>query len=101
MKFTTLLTLAVGLTVVNSRVVSRQEDEIDASNTRENNDPNVYPPPLANGGKAWADAFKQAEDIVSQMSIEEKAALITSQEGRCVGTSAGAERLGIPQLCMM
>ncbi|TIB80933.1 glycoside hydrolase [Wallemia mellicola] len=101
MKFTTLLTLAVGLTVVNSRVVSRQEDEIDASNNRENNDPNVYPPPLANGGKAWADAFKQAEEIVSQMSIEEKAALITSQEGRCVGTSAGAERLGIPQLCMM
>ncbi|TIC13452.1 glycoside hydrolase [Wallemia mellicola] len=95
MKLTQLLTLAVALTVVNARAVHNRQEK------NPNNDNSIYPWPNANGGKAWSEAFKKAEDIVSQMSIEEKASLITSHEGRCVGTSPGVERFGIPQLCLM
>lgn len=101
MKLSALLTLAVALTVVNARAIDgRQEDSMyDAYH--ESNDYNLYPAPQTNGGKAWKDAFKKAKDIVSQMTLEEKSGLILSHDGRCVGTTHGVERLGIPELCLM
>ncbi|TIA94058.1 hypothetical protein E3P81_00460 [Wallemia ichthyophaga] len=129
MKLSALITLAVALTVfTDARAVeTRQEDGLgymdgksstssndDMKNTKsanvsddmydayhQSNDYDKYPTPKADGGKAWEDAFKKAKDVVSQMTVDEKGGIVLSHDGRCVGTTHGVERLGIPELCMM
>ncbi|TIA95085.1 hypothetical protein E3P94_03882 [Wallemia ichthyophaga] len=106
MKLSALLTTAVALTVVNARAVETRDDNDKMekmNNTKEmdGNNADIYPAPMANGGKSWGDAYKKASDIVGQMTVEEKTAIITSAPGRCVGTTQAVERLGIPRLCMM
>lgn len=105
MKLAGLLTTAVALAVVNARAVetleTRQDNESDMNNMMDNNNSDIYPAPMANGGKAWGDAYKKASDIVAQMTVEEKTAIITSAPGRCVGTTQAVDRLGIPRLCLM
>ena len=42
----------------------------------------------------------RAQSLVSQMTLAEKVAFITSQSGRCAGNTSPIERLGIPILCL-
>lgn len=48
----------------------------------------------AGHGGAWSDSFQRAQDLVGQMTLEEKAKIATGQDGRCVGNTAGIDRLG-------
>ena len=104
MQLSALLTTAVALAVANAAAVdthqSRQEDSSKPGGYTEDNNADMYPSPMANGGK-WSDAYEKASNIVGQMSVKEKAELITSVSGPCVGNSPGVERLGIPKICLM
>lgn len=46
--------------------------------------PANFTSPIANGGHAWADAFAKAQDLVSQMTLEEKVNVTTGFPGPCV-----------------
>lgn len=55
--------------------------------------------PFANGGKAWSTAFKQAQELVSKMTLQEKANLTAGIDGPCIGSTGSVPRLAIPSLC--
>ncbi|PVH98340.1 glycoside hydrolase family 3 protein [Periconia macrospinosa] len=63
--------------------------------------PPVYPGPVANGtsNPAWASSYSRAKELVSQMTLEEKANITRGFTGRCVGNSGAIPRLNIPSLC--
>ncbi|KAK3115652.1 hypothetical protein LTR53_004805 [Teratosphaeriaceae sp. CCFEE 6253] len=61
--------------------------------------PPVYPSPNATG-HGWAAAFQQASNFVSQLTLEEKAGLVTGTPGPCVGNIGPIERLGFDGLCL-
>lgn len=61
-------------------------------------DKDAYPANVT-GGTAWVAAVDRARALVAQMTLQEKATLITGQAGRCVGQTAAVPRLGIPALC--
>lgn len=62
--------------------------------------PPVYPTPNATG-LDWQAAFEQASAFVSQLTLAEKAGLVTGTPGPCVGNIAPIERLGFRGLCLM
>ncbi|TKA68603.1 hypothetical protein B0A55_08915 [Friedmanniomyces simplex] len=61
--------------------------------------PPIYPSPNATG-LGWSDAFQQASAFVSQLTLEEKARLVTGTPGPCVGNIGAIERLGFNGLCL-
>jgi len=61
--------------------------------------PPVYPSPNATGS-GWDAAFQQASDFVSQLTLEEKARLVTGTPGPCTGNIGPIERLGFDGLCL-
>ena len=64
--------------------------------------PPYYPAPKGGWVSTWADAYKKAHQVVSQMTLAEKVNLTTGTGffmGRCSGQTGSAERFGIPQLC--
>ncbi|AEO64446.1 glycoside hydrolase family 3 protein [Thermothielavioides terrestris NRRL 8126] len=63
--------------------------------------PPVYPSPLGNGSTdaRWASAYGRARDLVSRMTVEEKANVTRGWPGICVGNTGDVPRLGIPSLC--
>ncbi|KAI7529584.1 putative beta-glucosidase, partial [Hortaea werneckii] len=61
--------------------------------------PPVYPSPNATG-IGWEEAFQQASDFVNQLTLEEKAYLVTGTPGPCVGNIAPIPRLGFQGLCL-
>ncbi|KAK4988866.1 hypothetical protein LTR50_003600 [Elasticomyces elasticus] len=61
--------------------------------------PPVYPSPNATG-LAWESAFAQARNFVAQLTLEEKAQLVTGTAGPCVGNIAPIPRLGFLGLCL-
>ncbi|EXJ56169.1 beta-glucosidase [Cladophialophora yegresii CBS 114405] len=61
--------------------------------------PPVYPsPPTA--GIGWDAAFAQAEAFVSNLTLEEKAQMVTGTTGPCVGNIGGIPRVGFEGICM-
>jgi beta-glucosidase len=61
--------------------------------------PPVYPsPPTA--GIGWEAAFAQAEAFVSNLTLEEKAQMVTGTSGPCVGNIGGIPRIGFDGICM-
>lgn len=59
------------------------------------------PPPPANAtGLKWASAFERASAFVSQLTLEEKATLVTGAPGPCVGNIGSIPRLGFSGLCL-
>lgn len=46
--------------------------------------PANYTSPLANGGEAWAAAFSKAQELVAQMTTEEKTNITSGIAGPCV-----------------
>lgn len=61
--------------------------------------PPVYPSPNATG-LGWEDAFARASEWVSQLTLQEKARLVTGTPGPCVGNIGPIERLGFKGLCL-
>jgi len=51
-------------------------------------------------GQGWTAAFQQASAFVSQLTLEEKAQLVTGTPGPCVGNIGPIERLGFKGLCL-
>nr|QLJ82605.1 beta-1, 4-glucosidase T2 [Aspergillus fresenii]QLJ82606.1 beta-1, 4-glucosidase T2 [Aspergillus fresenii] len=65
--------------------------------------PPYYPSPWANGQGEWADAYKRAVDLVSQMTLAEKVNLTTGTGwslDKCVGQTGSVPRLGLLSLCL-
>ena len=65
--------------------------------------PIVYPPPEGYGAGNWSNAYDQARDLVSRMTLEEMNNVtlgISDHETGCVGVSGGAPRLGFPGFCL-
>ncbi|TDZ37458.1 putative beta-glucosidase G [Colletotrichum spinosum] len=60
----------------------------------------VYPSPniTANGG--WEEAVEKAKAFVAQLTLEEKADMVTGQPGPCVGNIVAIPRLGFQGLCL-
>ncbi|CCO32424.1 hypothetical protein BN14_06484 [Rhizoctonia solani AG-1 IB] len=58
--------------------------------------------PLADGGSAWKDAFAKARDVVSKMTLEEKANITTGigSSSTCAGNTGAVPRLNIPAFCL-
>jgi len=57
-----------------------------------------YDGPIAHGG-AWQDAFVRADEMISNMTLEERVNLTTAVFGPCPSNSGGVPRLGIPGMC--
>ncbi|KAH0137050.1 hypothetical protein KCU67_g15875, partial [Aureobasidium melanogenum] len=55
--------------------------------------PPVYPSPET-AGIGWETALAQAEAFLANLTLEEKAGLVTGSSGPCVGNIAPIERLG-------
>ncbi|PSK41785.1 putative beta-glucosidase G [Elsinoe australis] len=64
------------------------------------NSPAVLPSPNATGVGGWEDAIVRAREFVSQLTLEEKANMVTGQPGPCVGNIQPVERLGFNGLCL-
>ncbi|KAF7185498.1 Beta-glucosidase 1 [Pseudocercospora fuligena] len=65
--------------------------------------PPKYPSPWASGAGDWADAWKRATEIVSQLTLEEKVNITTGTGWSlddCVGNTGSVPRFGIRSLCM-
>ncbi|KAI5236669.1 hypothetical protein E4T42_09396 [Aureobasidium subglaciale] len=64
------------------------------------NSPAVLPSPNATGVGGWEDAAARAKAFVAQLTLEEKAKMVTGQPGPCVGNIEPIERLGFNGLCL-
>lgn len=64
---------------------------------------NITPPlSLANitGTGGWQDALAKAQAFVDELTLEEKAQMVTGVPGPCVGNILAIDRLGFPGLCL-
>lgn len=61
--------------------------------------PPVYPSPPSHG-HGWENAFAQATHFVSNLTLDEKAQLVTGTAGPCVGNIGGILRLGFDGICL-
>ncbi|KAK5019822.1 hypothetical protein LTR39_000107 [Cryomyces antarcticus] len=62
--------------------------------------PPVYPSPNATGAGGWQNALSRANAFVSQLTLEEKARMVTGTTGPCVGNIAPIPRVGFNGLCL-
>src|SRR6201996_4580123 len=51
-------------------------------------------------GIGWEAAFEKASNFVDQLTLEEKAWLVTGTTGPCVGNIGSIPRLGFEGLCL-
>ncbi|KAF2458236.1 glycoside hydrolase family 3 protein [Lineolata rhizophorae] len=65
--------------------------------------PPWYPSPKGGIYEDWADAFKKAAELVTQMTLVEKVNITTGTGwamNMCVGNTGPVARLGFPSLCL-
>ncbi|KAL4927617.1 beta-glucosidase [Aspergillus undulatus] len=62
--------------------------------------PAVYPSPNATGSGGWEEALELAKDFVAELTLEEKADMVTGQAGPCVGNIVAIPRLNFSGLCL-
>ncbi|ORY08615.1 beta-glucosidase [Clohesyomyces aquaticus] len=62
--------------------------------------PPVFPSPNATGTGGWEDAVTKAKAFVAQLTLVEKADMVTGQPGPCVGNIVAIPRLGFSGLCL-
>ncbi|KAH8897404.1 beta-glucosidase-related glycosidase [Thozetella sp. PMI_491] len=62
--------------------------------------PAVYPSPSTKGAGGWEDALVKAKAFVAQLTLDEKADMVTGQPGPCVGNIVAIPRLGFQGLCL-
>ncbi|KAF1939632.1 beta-glucosidase 2 precursor [Clathrospora elynae] len=67
--------------------------------TEHGSSPPVYPSPKTTG-RGWKMGLEKAKAFVAQLTIEEKADMVTGQAGPCVGNIVAIPRLGFPGLCL-
>lgn len=48
----------------------------------------------------WEEALAKAQAFVNELTLEEKAGMVTGVPGPCVGNIQAIERLGFPGLCL-
>jgi beta-glucosidase len=61
--------------------------------------PPFYPSPPSSG-LLWESAYGQADAFVSNLTLEEKALLVTGTPGPCIGNIGPVARLGFDGLCL-
>ncbi|KJX94631.1 beta-glucosidase g like protein [Zymoseptoria brevis] len=61
--------------------------------------PDVFPSPNATGS-GWNEAFAKASAFMSQLTLEEKATLVTGTGGPCVRNIGSVPRLGFNGMCL-
>ncbi|GAB7363512.1 hypothetical protein MBLNU230_g3781t1 [Neophaeotheca triangularis] len=64
------------------------------------NSPQVLPSPNITGNGGWDEAFQKAQAFVDQLTVDEKALMVTGAQGPCVGNIRPIERLGFNGLCL-
>lgn len=52
------------------------------------------------GAGGWEEAFSQAQHFVAQLTLDEKADMVTGQFGPCVGNIVAIPRLNFNGLCL-
>ncbi|KAM0322964.1 hypothetical protein ACHAQA_009063 [Verticillium albo-atrum] len=62
--------------------------------------PPVYPSPEISG-LGWDDALEKAKEFLGELTLEEKAWMVTGTPGPCNGNIAPIERLNFTGLCLM
>ncbi|KPI40293.1 putative beta-glucosidase M [Cyphellophora attinorum] len=64
--------------------------------------PPVYPSPEGKGNSnpQWTEAYRQARDLLSQLTLDEKVNLTGGHLGRCVGSTAAVPRVGWGPMCL-
>ncbi|KAF2140973.1 glycoside hydrolase family 3 protein [Aplosporella prunicola CBS 121167] len=62
--------------------------------------PPVYPSPNMTGAGGWDAALAKARDFLAEMTLEEKAFMVTGTTGPCAGNIAPIERLNFTGLCL-
>ncbi|CZR62599.1 probable beta-glucosidase precursor [Phialocephala subalpina] len=65
--------------------------------------PPVYPSPLGQGTGIWANAYLNAQELVSQMTLDEKANITRGfavASNACSGNTGSVPRLGWPGMCL-
>ncbi|KAI9688351.1 MAG: hypothetical protein M1822_001300 [Bathelium mastoideum] len=62
--------------------------------------PPVYPSPNTTGLGGWEAAYTRAVSFTAQLTLEEKAGMVTGTNGPCVGNIAPIYRLGFDGLCL-
>ncbi|KAE8380469.1 putative beta-glucosidase G [Aspergillus bertholletiae] len=62
--------------------------------------PAVLPSPNTTGSGGWEAALAKAQQFVAQLTLEEKADMVTGQPGPCVGNIVAIPRLGFNGLCL-
>lgn len=62
--------------------------------------PLTYLSANATGIGGWEDALAKAQAFVAELTLEEKANMVTGVPGPCVGNILAIERLGFPGLCL-
>ncbi|CAN8105190.1 unnamed protein product [Discula destructiva] len=65
--------------------------------------PPVYPSPQGKGIGIWASAYSSAQNLVGQMTLEEKVNItigVSSSENACHGKTGSVPRLGWAGLCL-
>ncbi|KAJ2894532.1 beta-glucosidase [Zalerion maritima] len=62
--------------------------------------PAVYPSPNISSTGAWEAALEKASAFLAQLTLEEKASMVSGEPGPCVGNIYPIERLGFSGLCL-
>jgi len=62
--------------------------------------PAVLPSPDTTGNGGWEEALQKAKAFVAQLTLEEKADMVTGTAGPCVGNIVAIPRLGFGGLCL-
>ncbi|KAH6685809.1 beta-glucosidase [Plectosphaerella plurivora] len=60
----------------------------------------VYPSPRVSGTGGWEDAVEKARAFVGELTLQEKADMVTGQAGPCVGNIYPIPRLNFTGLCL-
>ncbi|KAF2124987.1 glycoside hydrolase family 3 protein [Dothidotthia symphoricarpi CBS 119687] len=96
---TVLLASYALLEVVNAQDFSYVQPLDTVILTEYGTSPAVYPSPNTTG-TGWEAAVKKAEAFIAQLTLEEKADMVTGQAGPCVGNIVAIPRLGFQGLCL-
>lgn len=81
-------------------LVAGSTAQFGIKHTQYGTSPPVYPSPNATGVGGWEAALAKAKGFIAQLSLEEKAGMVTGTPGPCVGNIAPIPRLNFSGLCL-
>ncbi|KAL5113430.1 hypothetical protein ACEQ8H_008698 [Pleosporales sp. CAS-2024a] len=74
--------------------------QFNIEHTQYGTSPPVYPSPNITGSGGWDAALQKARAFVSNLTLEEKAKMVTGTPGPCVGNILPIPRLNFKGLCL-